>query len=114
MNTIRHRPPAWAAVLGEHAEPTGSITARTARRAATLARGSARLVTSASRAGGMDWICGRRSAQVSGPMSLSRASRPLLPLWSVSMTPRIRAITVSAKTPTPSQREAEYSSGMIR
>jgi GntR family transcriptional repressor for pyruvate dehydrogenase complex len=39
------------------------------------------------------------------PMSLSRASRPLAPLRSVSITPRMMATTVSAKTPAPSQRE---------
>jgi hypothetical protein len=51
MDTISHRPPMWAALHGERAEPASGITARTARRAAILERGSARLVTTASRAG---------------------------------------------------------------
>ncbi len=51
MDTISHRPTARAALYDEGAEPASGITARTARRAATLERGSARLVNSASRAG---------------------------------------------------------------
>ena len=51
MVTISHLPPVWAALHGEPAEPTGGITARTARHAVALERGSARLVRSAARAG---------------------------------------------------------------
>jgi hypothetical protein len=51
MDPISNRPPARATLHGEPAEPASGITARTARRAATLERDSARLVTSASRAG---------------------------------------------------------------
>jgi hypothetical protein len=40
------------------------------------------------------------------PIRLSSTSRPFSPLRSVSITPRITAITVSAKIPAPSQREA--------
>jgi len=51
MDTINNRQPVWAAIHGEPSEPADGITARTARRAATLERGSPRLVRTASRAG---------------------------------------------------------------
>jgi hypothetical protein len=51
MDTISHRPTVWGALHEGRAEPACGITARTARRAATLERNSARLVTSASRVG---------------------------------------------------------------
>ena len=56
MDTISHHPAAWATLHDERAEPACGITARTARRAATLERDGARLVTSASRAG-VDITC---------------------------------------------------------